>query len=182
MTQFELFGSCDTGSSSSDYIYVSALGGADVVWPNTEGHICKVGYFTTYMLEFDEDIFDFYLDADMGTGSDWAYGTEHGDVLFSNKWGTLGNLLPADSAEDRLCGYGGNDTLYGDHDDSEAYEELLSGGTGSDYCNGGNDGDTYDWIDVGGTYGCETHLYGYHIDDRLGCGTSRPPAEDVWWF
>jgi len=179
LTQFELFGSCDTGSSSSDYIYVSALGGADVVWPNTEGHICKVGYFTTYMLDFDEDIFDFYLDADMGTGRDKAYGTEHGDVLFSNKWG-YSPYLPADSAEDILCGYGGNDTLYGNHDDSEAYEEILHGGDGIDTCNGGFDGSYYDWASFPG---CNNISSAYQYGgDWGGCGTSRPPAEDIWWF
>ena len=176
VTQFELFSDCDRSSSSSDFVYVSALAGNDKVGPNTTGHICKVGYLSTYMLPFDDAGFDFYLYADMGTGSDWAYGTANGDVLMSNSIGVYPDSFPADSAEDHLCGYDGDDDLYGDHDDTNTYEELLSGGNGTDYCNGGYDGDVYDWIDSGT---CETHLYGYHINNRLGCGTSAP---SIWWF
>jgi len=177
--QQSFFPNCDTGTPSSDHIYVSALGGADVVWPNTEGHICKVGYPSSYMLAFDEDVFDFYLQADMGTGSDKAYGTEHGDVLLSNKYGTFGNLLPADSAVDDLCGYGGNDTLYGDHDDTDTYEETLHGGDGTDTCNGGFDGSYYDWANYPG---CNSISSAYQYGGDYGDCADDRDHNNAWWF
>ena len=170
---YELFTGCSTSSTSSDYIKVKALGGNDRLVPNETGHICEPTILSTYVLPFDEGRFDFYVYAEMGTGADEAHGTENGDALYSNYNGGVGSL-PADSAEDTLCGWGGNDALYGDNDDTDTYEETLEGGTGaSDYCLGGFDGDYYDWVDNSCENPADHNASSYSTD--------RCDKPDLWW-
>ena len=129
----------------------------------------------------NESVFDFYLYAYMGTGSDRAIGTGNGDKLFSNIYGSFpSNYLPADEAPDTLCGSDGDDSLYGDHDDDNTNEEILHGGGGTNYCNGGQDGTTYDWghtstCDAGGS----TLVYAYSSSTDWG-GCAAEPL-DRWW-
>lgn len=171
------YSSCDSNTSASDSVYVKALAGDDVVVPNVEGHNCEGSAISTYVNPFNEAIFDFGLDTEMGTGADTAYGTGNDDVLYSNEYGTIVpyNYLPADADEDILCGYDGDDSLYGDHDDTETYEEILHGGDGTDYCNGGQDGNYYDWAHSS----CNTSVYASSTGvDRGGCGAE---AQSFWW-
>ncbi len=170
------YSSCDQNTSANDTVYVKALAGDDVVVPNVEGHNCEGSAISTYVNPFNEAIFDFGLSADMGTGADTAYGTDNDDDLYSNKPGTIipYNYLPRDYAEDFLCGYDGDDSLYGDHDDTNTYEEILHGGNGTDYCNGGQDGSWFDWAHTT----CNTSVYASAFSVDTTCG-SNPP--NLWW-
>ena len=173
-TTSELFTGCDTSSTSSDYIQVNALAGNDILMPNEEAHLCDPLDLSGYLETFDEARFDFYVRAEMGTGADVAHGTENGDKLYSNVYGSFGTL-PYDSAEDTLCGWGGNDLLYGDGDDSNTFEEILEGGNGgSDYCYGGHDGDYYDWAHTT----CESPADKNASSYSTAVCTSKP---DLWW-
>ena len=175
--------SCDINDGLNDYVYVAAGNGNDVVWPNTYSHDCSLD---TKLWPFahvggeDDGLFDFYLLAEGGYGSDTLLGTNHSDVLRSNTYGSFPNLAPADSADDILCGYGGADNLLGDHDDSATYEEFLWGGNNApdgtgDVCDGGFDGSTHD--DLHTT--CETRSSGAVTGtDHGGCGL----GQDHWWF
>ena len=143
---------CDIRSTSSEYVYISAGAGDDSVAANSVGHTCWSGY-TPYLLPFDEPGFSFHMDVDLGTGSDHGYGSSNDDTLESNYTTFLG-AHPADLANDFLCGYDGDDALFGDADQSNSgdwpitysgHEERLNGGLGDDYCNGGDSEPNYDW-------------------------------------
>jgi hypothetical protein len=141
---------CTSTTSATDQVFVTAGAGDDQMAPNTETQACTLG---VYMLAWNPGVLKFGIAANMGTGSDVAHGSENDDSLFSNYPGTVfpSNLTPADSADDILCGWGGDDSLTGDKDDSASFEELLGGGSGTDHCNGGNDGNTFDDV-----HGCES--------------------------
>jgi hypothetical protein len=165
---YEEYANCDTTSSSSDYLFVQAKAGDDVLVPNTTGHNCEGADISTYIDPFDDASWDFYLYAYMGTGSDRAIGSGNGDRLYSNTYGSFPSNLPSDSAVDTLCGAGGDDYLYGDHDDGSTYYEFLHGGSGSDLCNGGQDGTTHD---LAHQYTCETIQFAASTSiDWGGCG------------
>ncbi len=143
---------CDIYSTSSESVYIDAGAGNDSVAANSVGHICNAGY-TPYLLPFDVPGFSFYMSVDLGTGSDHGYGSSNDDVFESN-YRTIFGAHPADNDNDFLCGYDGDDQLYGDGDHGDSgywpiiysgHEERLNGGLGSDYCHGGDTEDTYDW-------------------------------------
>lgn len=147
---------CDIGSTSSDYVWIFAGEGDDSVAANSVGHTCVLGY-AAHLIAFDKVGFDFYMRADMGTGSDHAYGTSNNDLLYSNTKDFWFGNYPADNANDFVCGYDGNDTLYGDEDQSDSgywpidgagHEERLNGGVGNDLCNGGDSEAIFDWAMV----------------------------------
>jgi hypothetical protein len=125
-------------------VFVTASAGNDQLAPNTQSpQSCELG---VYMIAWNPGVLSFGIAANMGTGSDTAHGSGNDDDLFSNYPGTVipFNLTPPDSSEDTLCGWGGDDDLVGDKDDSDTYQEFLGGGSGTNSCNGGNDGDTFD--------------------------------------
>jgi len=149
---------CDIYSTSSEYVYISAGDGDDSVAANSVGHMCQLQDpdHARMVLPFDEPGFSFYMDVDLGTGSDHGYGSSNDDRLESNYTTFLG-AHPADSANDFLCGYDGDDQLYGDGDHGDSgywpinhsgHEERLNGGLGDDYCNGGDGEPYYDWAMV----------------------------------
>jgi len=144
---------CDIYSTSAEYVSINAGAGDDNVAANSVGHTCVAGY-STYLLPFSTPGFDFYLRANMGAGSDHAYGTENADYLYSNQYDYSTFSYPADSANDFLCGYDGDDYLIGDKDasdsgywpiDGSGHEERLNGGLGSDHCYGEDGESTFDW-------------------------------------
>ena len=121
------------------------------------------------------------LDAEMGTGSDRFYGSDNADVAASNSLtvtfsgGVLNAYTPADRANDTLCGYWGDDWLYGDDDDGLAgawpnigfYSETLDGGGGSrDVCFGDRPPALVAFVageaqtDSADVLGCEMERYG----------------------
>lgn len=73
-------------------------------------------------------------------GSDEIYGSPNRDYLFSSRY--YGFSIPDDGEVDLLCGYDGDDYLYGDAGDSSDYE-CLDGGADADYCNGNGSGTDY---------------------------------------
>ena len=68
-------------------------------------------------------------------GADLLIGAAGKDLLISGS--NVANY-PADGSHDWLCGYGGDDVLIGDNDDSTGDFECMDGGThwagGGDYC------------------------------------------------
>ena len=159
-THYAVLGGCDVSSTTSDFVYVQAFAGNDNLAPAVTDGSC----YLDYMWPWDDGVFDFYIDAEMGDGADRANGSGHGDILYSNE----GPYDYGDGDEDFLCGYGGNDTLYGDGDHTDATEETMVGGTGTDYCYGKDGESYYDWAN------CEYRYDAYNYTDDAPCETSAP--------
>ena len=130
-----------------------------------------------------------YANGDTLSGFEWAYGSQHDDVLAGDAgtnrlYGfggddTLNGRAGADiifggDGDDELFGEVGDDTLNGDSGNDELFggdgNDTLNGGAGIDYLNGGsgtdelNGGDGNDTLDGGSE---DDELFGYAGDDVL---------------
>jgi hypothetical protein len=97
---------------------------------------------------------------------DYIYGTSNQDTLYSDE--STGTWY--DNVTDLICGYGGDDEIYGDFDTSTyAYPTCLDGGAGnSDVC---ADGDV--------TSDCESTSGSTVATSSCSCG-SAPPTIWIW--
>jgi hypothetical protein len=95
--------------------------------------------------------------------------------------GTLGGGFssPADgSTPDQVCGWGGDDRLFGDRDDQAAsgVEDWLDGGAGFDTCDGDNLIDGSDTSDA--AQACETRLDARATSSLFSCAASDDPIHE----
>jgi len=130
----DVYSSCDTSTSSSDTFYVSGGSGDDAIVVHQYG-VFSCG--STYVGAWNGS-FSFGLQAQGYTGADRIYGSPNADVLLSSRFLSLFGYVD-DGSDDALCGYGGDDDLYGDTTDSTDFE-CMDGGDPSpgDYCDGGS--------------------------------------------
>ncbi len=155
--------SCDLNDSQNLLVY--AGGGDDTLAPAaTSASASSCG--GSMLFGFDPGFFTFGVTAVMQGGYDHAYGTVNADELDSN--GTFGSP-GTDYAIDYLCGYGGDDWLGGDGDNSWNYYEYMNGGSGSDGCDGHDGSNTYDYY----TSSCESH-WASGLTSSDYCGTAPP--------
>jgi hypothetical protein len=94
-------------------------------------------------------LFQFGLKVEGGPGVDALHGSPNSDRLEGNVVHDL--CLPighgaciawtpvADRASDSLCGYNGDDALYGDEAGARQWAECFDGGAGVDHCDGFDD-------------------------------------------
>jgi hypothetical protein len=95
----------------------------------------------------------------LGEGSDSFFGSPNADTTFSTD-----SFMGNDASDDRMCGYAGNDRLFGDLKDFD--RECMSGGAGSDRCDGG----TVSLPDVDRGLSCEA-LINASAGWNTACGT-----------
>lgn len=120
---------CDGGDSAN--FLINGLGGSDVIVANQGGlFLCEGVAIGDWYSGWS-----FALYAEGGTGADFIFGSNNSDVLYSSD-----EVGTADSSIDRVCGFGADDIVAGDNNDSGSNFECLGGGAGS--------GDTcQDWDD-----------------------------------
>ncbi len=141
---------CTTDTPSNQYLYILTQGGNDRVAPAQRRVSCQ-GLASNERLgpPFFAAIpgsYRFGLAVYGGSGSDEIYGTPNNDHVFTHNFSGT-----ADNSYDLACGFGGNDTLFGDEDDSYGAYECLHGSRigsdGIDHCDGvgdRSDGREYD--------------------------------------
>ncbi|UJR82509.1 hypothetical protein [Sandaracinus amylolyticus] len=129
--------SCTTSLSSSDSATLLGRQGDDVIGPHVGAdQLCTAtATHRNYVADFNA-AFSFGLALQGEGGADHLYGSSNPDRLYSN-WPDEG-YSDADGADDLMCGFGGDDILRGDGDDSSSFEECMFGGTQvtSDQCDG----------------------------------------------
>lgn len=143
--------------------------GNDVIAPVVSNIRC--GSAGPHVVTFSELVFGFgftVVGDGSGTGGDTIYGTQNDDYLMS----LHGNPGASDNAGDLLCGYEGNDTLFGD---SSSTRERMSGGAdGGDICHGGTQTSS---LSIDHTWGCESTWNSVSPQSSADpCGASVPAS------
>lgn len=155
---------CSTATPEGNQFFIWGTEGNDTAGPLAKPILCD----GTWMLPWNAS-FKFGLAAFMGSGSDTVYGTPNADTLFSYYQYAYPPMV-LDASNDRLCGYGGDDVLMGDGDESAEASECLNGGPGTDTCNGGDDGSAFDTA-----YACEDTSHAVtSTEATCSCGTEPP--------
>ena len=143
---FHLFPNCTAGRNGArDWLSVYTDAGDDIIatyHPFDDVFECEwsdIGdgrgtYLGPWATSISNDWNFFFGIAARGMGgSDEIYGTPNRDYLYSSQYYRF--TMPDDGHRDLLCGYGGDDYLYGDTADASDLE-CIDGGADTDYCNG----------------------------------------------
>ncbi|MCU0674555.1 MAG: hypothetical protein MUE69_17410 [Myxococcota bacterium] len=161
----EIIGCNDT---TQDDLYIYPQQGNDLVAPVTVAIRC--GTNGPHIGPFRETTFGFgfaVVGDGTGTGGDTIHGTRNDDALFSFH----GNPGANDSSGDLLCGYEGDDFLWGD---SSSTRERMSGGVGSDHCYGGTQTSS---LSIDHVWSCETRYNSTAVQTSSDpCGSSVPTS------
>lgn len=181
MTYYTSVAACTTGSSQ-DYVEVDTGAGNDTVEPapaspsyiacggTPDSHGC-------YQHAVADCNFTFGISSRLGTGNDIGFGSPRHDAFYSNTdFIPPFTIYPADAAADLICGFGGNDILAGDFDNSSSANECIYGGAATDECDLINSGGTY--YDRGGVKNDVTHTG----DCETGDGASHVTQSPDWCF
>jgi hypothetical protein len=155
--------SCSAATPSGDLVRLSDAGGGDATTIGPLDHDILCG--GTQPMHPWSPTFAFGLWYTGYGADDYILGTPNADVLHSFSY------VPGlhDASPDQVCGYGGDDELYGDVDGPAPTVPLacLDGGAGTDDCSDG-----------AMTPACEyTAWYTLPVG---GCGCSGPAAPRFW--
>ncbi len=154
-------------NDSWDRLRINAGDGDDEVIAHPSGasrFACEGGYFAIDPAAWGSSQFNVGLDVYLGEGIDAFDGTPMSDVVRSNDFGLNDDGSGAGPRNpylgDVMCGYGGNDGLYGDADNATGWanNECLNGGSGTDVCNGATSTTPTDYDD---NWACETNSNNY---------------------
>ncbi len=140
--------SCTGVNTSADYANIEMLGGDDAVTVQMSGiQACPESPYAIGPWWSGGWNNKFFLYGSLGEGADSFYGSPNRDIIVSNSMS-----FTDDGEDDLLCGFSGDDALYGDTDDTSD-RECLDGGSGEDFCHGiGTSSPEQDRV-----IGCETY-------------------------
>lgn len=159
-------GCTDTSEGAGDFIMIYGGTGDDRIGPlqSAAGEIsCGLGH---HIMPFSSWRVPMWAYGNYGT--DLIYGTDGADGLTSSD-----TNFTADSSNDVLCGFGGNDLLVGDYDSESAtsHHECIDGGAGTNTCDGVASSSPY--TDAYVTSTCSTAA---HLTTTSSCGCTAAAA------